>query len=70
VGSNPTRSISFTPVSYGIVLSLFLVVVGQIQQKCQCRIPVGRRIIGPATTTAPASSIKVYNKLQSSEEKE
>ena len=32
VGSNPTRSISFILVKYGIELSSFLTIVGQIQQ--------------------------------------
>jgi hypothetical protein len=38
VGSNPTRSISFVLVEYGIGLDSFSVIVGQIQQQCQCRI--------------------------------
>ena len=38
MGSNPTRSILINPVEYAINLSSFCVVVGQIQQQCQCRI--------------------------------
>jgi hypothetical protein len=33
VGSNPTRSISFTVVNYGIGMSLFWISVGQILQQ-------------------------------------
>jgi hypothetical protein len=39
VGSNnPTRSISCILVNYGIGLRLVLIIVGLIQQQCQCRI--------------------------------
>jgi len=34
VGSNPTRSISFDLVNYGIELNSILTNVGQIQQQC------------------------------------
>ena len=47
-GSNhpPTRSTFVNRVEYGIAISSFSVIVGQIQQQCQCRIlPCVRHIL-------------------------
>jgi hypothetical protein len=38
VGSTPTRSIFIDLVRYGITLRSISIIVGQIQQQCQCRI--------------------------------
>jgi hypothetical protein len=59
VGSNPTRSTFVNLVEYGIVLSSFSVIVGQIQQQCAAVAKHQQNIL-PCTTSCSFTSNCCY----------